>query len=672
MLNVHQRLLYAAANTCAVLAALFIALWADLDRPYWAMFTVFIVSKPVSGAVRSKSVYRLVGTLLGASMSVFLVPPLVQSPVLLSLAMSLWIGACLFAALRDRTSRSYTFVLAAYSVAIVGLPTVNTPTAVFDVAVARIEEIATGIACATVAHSIFSPHSLGDVLRHKAEAAIRHSAAIVADALRPGATGPDAAEIATAGGFVADLHTLSSQIGFETSNVPRLPEVMAALLDRLATLVPQASLVQRALARLEADGQLSLRLKSLLADAAAAALRIADGQGQLAGADPFILIPALEAWLEQRSEMVSAVGHLAVDRTRAMLVALTESRELAFALHRAAPGVRIATARAGRRPLYSDNGLALRSAGSATAATLAACALWIASAWPEGFIAAQFAAIACCLFATLDDPSKVIGQAVVGVIIAVAIAIVYEFAILPAAYGFEALALVLAPVLLLFSFLQTFEQLEGLAVVLAVGFAGAVALRDAYAADLASFLNANLAEVCGLLIAIAILLVFRTIDPVWHARRILRSSRLTLQSLVHSRGSASRVWALQMCDRIGLAAMRLHRRPLPGGGHDILRDFRVGLNIAALLSVRDHFDAAAKSRIDETLGQIGTVYARDGAGPEFQTPPELHDRLAALSAILHQLAPSPAQREGSIAVAGLCLDLDPQNRPAHVTEECAA
>src|SRR5580698_11603334 len=102
-MGAREKITYSLANLAAVLAALYIAFWLDLDRPYWAMFTVFIVSKPISGAVRAKGVYRLAGTLVGASMSVFLVPPLVQSPVLLSLAVSTWVGFCLLFSLHDRT-----------------------------------------------------------------------------------------------------------------------------------------------------------------------------------------------------------------------------------------------------------------------------------------------------------------------------------------------------------------------------------------------------------------------------------------------------------------------------------------------------------------------------------------------------------------------------------------
>src|ERR1700758_3612312 len=102
MLFTGRNLAFALANTIAVMVALYIAFANDLERPYWAMFTVFIVAKPITGAVRSKGAFRLFGTLTGAAVAVFLVPPLVQEPILLCLATSLWIGVCLYLSLQDR------------------------------------------------------------------------------------------------------------------------------------------------------------------------------------------------------------------------------------------------------------------------------------------------------------------------------------------------------------------------------------------------------------------------------------------------------------------------------------------------------------------------------------------------------------------------------------------
>ena len=78
----------------------------------------------------------------------------------------------------------------------------------------------------------------------------------------------------------------------------------------------------------------------------------------------------------------------------------------------------------------------------------------------EGALAAEFAAIGCSLFATLDYPSKQIFGAIAGIVLALPLAAAYEFAILPRIDGFTLLALVLAPVVVLFG-LRPHVQLAG-------------------------------------------------------------------------------------------------------------------------------------------------------------------------------------------------------------------
>lgn len=45
-------------------------------------------------------------------------PTLVNSPELLSLAIAAWVGLCLYVSLLDRTPRSYMFMLAGYTCAL--------------------------------------------------------------------------------------------------------------------------------------------------------------------------------------------------------------------------------------------------------------------------------------------------------------------------------------------------------------------------------------------------------------------------------------------------------------------------------------------------------------------------------------------------------------------------
>ena len=60
--------------------ALWIAFGLDLRNPWWAMVTVYLTSQPLlSGALRARAVYRVLGTLLGAIATVVIVPNLVDS-----------------------------------------------------------------------------------------------------------------------------------------------------------------------------------------------------------------------------------------------------------------------------------------------------------------------------------------------------------------------------------------------------------------------------------------------------------------------------------------------------------------------------------------------------------------------------------------------------------------
>src|SRR5262249_10317425 len=123
-------------------------------------------------------------------------------------------------------------------------------------------------------------------------------------------------------------------------------------------------------------------------------------------------------WLDSsadRTDCQSLLEYASASRVAALLKALGESRELAAA--RTGPSAQPSgdllreVASSTRRRLHYDRGIALLSACAATGACLIACALWIELSWPEGGVAAQFAAIGCSLSATLDKPSKLISAA---------------------------------------------------------------------------------------------------------------------------------------------------------------------------------------------------------------------------------------------------------------------
>jgi len=262
-----RTLAFVLANTVAVLVALYLSFASDLARPYWSMFTVFVVAKPIAGAVRSKAVFRLIGTLVGAALSLLLIPPLVQAPVLLCTATSLWIALCVYMGTLDRRPRSYAFLLAGYTTTIVGLAVVNAPETIFDTSIARVEEISLGLVCAAVAHSVIFPQNMLDELLERADRALRKCAAWLAEAISRPANVSDLQSQQQLAAFVSDLHVLYDHVSFETSNVPRKAGLMRALQDRFAWLLPRVTSVQRAIVALSAENELSAATQDVIAKA---------------------------------------------------------------------------------------------------------------------------------------------------------------------------------------------------------------------------------------------------------------------------------------------------------------------------------------------------------------------------------------------------------------------
>src|SRR5689334_8958958 len=116
----HGAWVFALKTFGAAMLAYSIALWLDMPRPFWAMTTVFITANPLSGATSSKAVYRILGTLIGAAGTIALIPNLVNAPELLSLTIAAWVGFFAYLSLIDGTPRAYVFMLAGYTIPLLG------------------------------------------------------------------------------------------------------------------------------------------------------------------------------------------------------------------------------------------------------------------------------------------------------------------------------------------------------------------------------------------------------------------------------------------------------------------------------------------------------------------------------------------------------------------------
>jgi uncharacterized membrane protein YccC len=165
---------FVAKTLLAMYITCWLAMYFQLEQPATAMITVAIVMHPQSGMVLAKSFYRALGTLAGSLFGLVLMSLFPQQRELFLLSLSLWVALCAGGATLYRNFAAYGFVLAGYTAAIVTLPVVSNPLAVFDSAVMRVSEVLLGIIVSGVISDVVLPERLRPLLRRSAREHFAH------------------------------------------------------------------------------------------------------------------------------------------------------------------------------------------------------------------------------------------------------------------------------------------------------------------------------------------------------------------------------------------------------------------------------------------------------------------------------------------------------------------
>jgi uncharacterized membrane protein YccC len=663
--------LFGIKCTVAALLAAWIALAMGLPRPFWAMSTAFIVSQPLSGAVRSKAAYRAVGTLVGSAFTVFAVPALSGEPELLTLALATWLGLCLFVSLHDRTPRSYLFMLAGYTAALVGFPSVSAPEAIFDTALARVEEILLGIGCATLVHSVVLPRGVGPVLLERLDQVLQDASRWARHALDGRVDAVTAPERRRLAADVTELRLLATHLPYDTSPQRAAADALRALHDRMALLLPLIAAVE--------DRVRELKSMNALPDATARLLQAcrswvgeADGSDMQADVDraPMLeaALAAADTALPSPASWVELVALNLTHRLRDLAAGLGECRRLRDHIRDGRPGLParldpLVRARAGG-VLHLDTVMALRSGAAAATATIACSAMWILTAWPSGAIAAMMTAVFCCLFATQDDPTVGIHAFLQYTLLSMPLSALYLLGFLPAIDSFEMFALVTAPLFVPLAALFLDPSTAGRALPVLLGVTSAFALQDVGSADLPAFLSSSLAQVIAAGIAVVFMRLFRFTGVERSVQRLRRAAWRDLSEMADSAAAPDRVaFAVRMLDRLGLLAPRLQAMgaasaPDPGQGErqleaETLDELRLGLAIADLQTTVAALDPPEAQRVRRVLRRIRNRYRALARGDAFVDPSPVAAALEAALSGLRLALPAPARDRAALALASV-------------------
>ncbi|EKS70084.1 MULTISPECIES: FUSC family protein [Caballeronia] len=679
--------LFSAKTFAAAMIALYIGLRLELPRPYWAMATVYIVSNPFVGATRSKALYRALGTMIGAAGAVLIVPPFVESPYLFSVSVALWTGTLLFLSMFDRSARSYVFLLAGYTLPLIALPAVTNPTAVFDLAITRTEEILLGIVVASVVGSVVFPSRLAPTLIERTDAWFRDAAFYASETLSGHIAG---ASISAArqrlAATVNGLEFLLSQLTYDHTR-PDIIRRARALQGRMQIFLPLISSMADPLIELIGKhGEHPEGLEALLKDVAAwvgsPTPRAKEDVANDRAPDAFReRINAMRPPVEALASADGALLSNALWRLGQVIDVWQDIRALRAAILNETSEWRphFRHWRLGGTARFFDRGMMLFSTGVAVSAIIVACGLWIESGWNDGAAAVTLAAVACCFFAALDEPAPQVFTFFLATCLSVVLAGLYVFAVLPHVHDFPMLVVIFAVPFLIIGTLIPRPRFTLVTMLTAVNTATFISIQSAYEADFFVFANSNLAGVAGLLFAFIWTRMTRPFGAELAAARLTRSAwaDIVLSASPSVLIADQRNLYARMLDRLMQllprhAATDSHRHP----SIESFRDFRVALNALDLRRTRRKLPLDIQTSVDDTLDALRRYFesciARRARQP---VPPELIRSIDATSAQVTSRALEQSQnaaaerwlRDTLHALVGMRLSLHPpatQEEPA--------
>ncbi len=661
---------FSAKAFTAGMLALWIGFSLNLDRPYWALFVVFIVMQPISGAMRSRSLYYLAGTVSGAVVVLALAGLLANSLLALFLGVGFTGIGLIYLAALDRTPRRYAFQTGAIAVAIIGFPSAVAPLSAFTTAVVRMEEIALGIVCATVVDSIVFPHPVGPALDAQTKSWLEQAERRIADVLGGDRAG-DGQGLVEFAAAATQMITLSTQVAYDTVARPPSSRTVRLLYKRMLTLLAVLSGVRDILSALREGGSEPPEVRRVL-DAVRGWVAMAPDAPQEESERVRGGVAGLAPSAEKRGEW-RAVLLISLRRVLTLLMdAWEDCRELQRLVATGdRPPARLARAAAHEVLLvpYSDKLRALFALLPVALAFVVVGAVWTATAWNAGLVAAEFTMIGYGVMSLQENPILGIRVYLFAVIGASLIELVYLFGVLPAVHGFPLLVLALGLVFLPIGAFIPVPTIGLPAMLLAALTASLLALQSTYSANFTSSVNTALGMVGGLLCALVIADVIGGPGVLFTTRRLLRARRADLAAIAAGRWRPeAEVYVLLSVDRTLQLAPRLQGDMIPESirANDPLAETRVGVAMLRLWQNRPALPHRARAAIGRALNALSAHFSRPSVSPE-------PDLLRCIEAALDVLAAAPSSvpaRDAVMALAGVRRALFP--RATRIDQHAAA
>ncbi|WP_151730280.1 FUSC family protein [Acinetobacter junii] len=553
-------IIFACKTFVAGMLALFISFELDLINPMWSIGTVLIIASPYSGMVSSKCIYRLVGTAAGAIIALLLTPHFINTPWLFTIILALWVGFALYISLLDRTPRSYVFMLAGYSTAMIVYNAITYVDSynIFDIALARVLEISVGVISTAVVSATFFPVHVGAMIKQRVIKTLQDLENIFEKLISAQDTNQNYTQIL---GVItrdaSDIHALAVHLAYEKGELQGMTKPLQEMLHQVSLVVANLVAMSQRIKQLE---QMPLTtLAPRLSQLRQQTLQFLNQEKQLTADNLGDLPPQFEqdfseliAMASSEQKTVLAALKMDVRHFIANMLAVKLLWQQIQKGHKEIPS-EITTITTKYPSLHRDHGIAVRGGISAVLITFIVTGAWILSGWKAGFMMAQMGAITACILTALDNPVPVLRIFIWGSIVSAGLVFIYAFGIFPHITHFWQLALVLFPIFLVAVSMMANQMLMPIGMVLGINTMMGLNLHNKYSMDAVSYLDSSFAMILGVLVSLIVIDLVRAVSPDTSATRILSLHYQAMrQALTLSYGIDFKIHLRSMLDRVGV------------------------------------------------------------------------------------------------------------------------